>query len=528
MNTFKINRVETGLFSPISNQLVYRQDQLSSFIQTPFSKESFEQQMKIKSAYFTPEKRKLLVQELKKKYQTISSATKSLSNIELLLDEKTFTITTGHQLSLFTGPLFSIYKIMHIIKMCDELQVSYPANRFVPIFWMATEDHDFEEINHFQLIGKKHTWESEQKGPVGRFDSETLSGIREELHAFFANQPESEIHQLIDAYDGKNLSDAHFHLVHQLFKDKGLVIIEADNQELKRSFLPVIEQEVFHQVAEKRILQTTAELEKLGFHGQVFPRPINFFFIEKGFRERIQLKENGFFIEGKGVFSADELQQLMNDRPEAFSPNVIYRPIYQEAILPNLCYVGGGGEMSYWLQLKSVFEQVGIPYPLIQVRNSLQIIDKGTQKKMEKMNLDFQSFLIDTNILKKKYIDENSSDHFDFSLIQNIGHQLMEEMRRQIVPIDTQLSSFVEIENNKLEKQLDGIQKRVIRVQKQKMEGAINQIDHIKEKLFPNHQLQERVDNFTNYCPSGDYTDLLQKLYQAISPFEKDFIVVNL
>lgn len=525
--TTKINRLETGLFSKISNQLVYHQDEFQSFIQTPFSKEAFDTQIKIKSSYFTAEKRQLLVQELTKQYANLD-ATKTLENIALLKDERTFTITTGHQLSLFTGPLFSIFKIMHIIKMCEELKSTYSAYNFIPVFWMATEDHDFEEINHFYLFGNKKSWESNQTGPVGRFDVSMLSTIREELHDFFKNNPDSEIHQLIDSYDGKNLSEAHFKLCHRIFKDYGLVIIEADNSALKRSYLPVMKKEIFEQVAESRVQQTTSELEKMGYSGQVFPRAINFFYIEKGFRERIQPKDDGFFIEGKGNFSKEELENMMEQHPESFSPNVIFRPIYQEAILPNLCYVGGGGEMAYWLQLKDVFDAVGVPYPLIQVRNSLQLLDKGLLKRMTKLNMSFNDFLGDVEQIKKDYIEKNSEDDFDFTSIQELTTKLTSELQRQIIPIDPQMKQFIEIENNKLDKQIDGIHKRVIRVQKQKLEGAMNQIDAIKEKLFPINNLQERVDNFLNFCPSGDYQNLIHEIYQAVDPFNGDFIVVEL
>lgn len=527
MEITKINRVQTHSFSNIANTLSYRQSTLSEFIQTPFDKSAFASQIELKSKHYSSEKRHILVRELNQAYQGKSSPSID-ENLELLGLANTFTITTGHQLSLFTGPLFSIFKIAHVIKMCQELKIAYPDFHFVPVFWMATEDHDFEEINHFNLMGSRKTWNTEQKGPVGRFNIESLSEIREELHDFFKNQPESPIHQLIDSYNGNNLSEAHFNLVHELFKDHGLIIVEADNANLKRVFLPVIKQELFERLAEKNIQATTSKLEKLGFKGQVFPREINFFYIENGFRERIQWKEDHFFIEGRGEFSLTAMEEILEQHPERFSPNVIFRPIYQESILPNLCYVGGGGEMAYWLQLKSVFLDVHVVYPLIQVRNSLQLIDKGTMKKLNKLGMHFADFWGETEVIKKKYIAENAEDHFDFDKIAQKEAELSKEMTRQIAPIDTQLKQFIDVEINKLNKQIENIHTKVLRVQKQKMETSMNQIESLKERLFPERNLQERVDNFLNFCPTGDYRELLNNIYEAVDPFNPDFIVVEL
>lgn len=527
MNTSKINRNETGLFSTLPNQLVYQQEKFTDFINQPFGKEAFGKQIQQKKKQFPVEHRAVLVEVLKKQYAAITTTDKVSKNIDLLGKDTTFTLTTGHQLSLFTGPLYFIYKIVHVIKQCEELKQAYPENDFVPIYWMGSEDHDFEEINHFQLFGKKYTWESEQKGPTGRFDTTGLEEIRATLHQFFENHPESEIHEIIDTYDGDNFAEAQFKFVNRLFENYGLVVIEPDNVAFKKLFIPIIEKELTQRQAEKEVQETTELLEKMGYSGQVFPRPINFFYIEKGFRERIKWENNAFVIDGKGVFSQEEILKMLHDHPEAFSPNVIFRPIYQEVILPNLSYVGGGGEMAYWLQLKKVFDSMNVLYPLIQVRNSLQIIDKGTAGKLEKLQLNLSDFFKDVEELKKEYVAEHSEDAINFDTLTEQFNNFKAELIAQIGSLDAQMHKMIEVENTKLDKQFDFIQQRVIRAQKQKMEGAMKQIEDVKNKMFPSNSLQERVDLFLNYCPNGNVSEFIEMIYNATQPFEGDFIVVH-
>lgn len=528
MNIRTINREQTGLFSAISNTLTYSQEELISFIQTPFSLQAFEKQLALKQTSYPKENRTSLVAALKKQYASVTTSAAVLNNIDLLEKETTFTITTGHQLSLFTGPLYFIYKIVHVIQLCKKLQVQFPANNFVPVFWMASEDHDFEEINHFQLFGKKITWESNQKGPVGRFDLDGINEIKNELHQFFENHPDSYIHSLIDSFKGENFSEAQFHLVNELFKDYGLIILEPDTASLKKLFVPTIEKELFERFAEEKIQNTTKELSQLSYKGQVFPRPINFFWIEKGCRERIQWVDNHFFIEEKGSFSSEEMRKLIYSQPENFSPNVVFRPVYQETILPNLCYVGGGGEMAYWLQLKAVFDSVNIPYPLIQVRNSVQLIDAGSAKKMNRLDVSFNEFLSDIDSIKKHYVQKHTTDEVNFDAIQLKIDALKQLLSSQISTLDTQLESFIVAENNKLDKQLETIQSKVLRIQKQKMETFMKQLEDIKNKLFPNGHLQERTESFLSFCPTGDYISFINQIFEIINPFEKDFIVAEL
>jgi bacillithiol biosynthesis cysteine-adding enzyme BshC len=287
-------------------------------------------------------------------------------------------------------------------------------------------------------------------------------------------------------------------------------------------------QEIETQFAHKAVLKSNQVLDEMGFKPQVHARPINLFYIEKGKRERLIDENDQISITGLGTFSKAEMIQKIQEMPERFSPNVVLRPVYQECILPNLAYVGGGGEMAYWLQFKGVFEAASVPFPLIQVRNSLQLIDANSQKKLTKLGIKTSEIFHELDELKKKFILENSGEALDFSLLDEAVKALETQIQKSILDVDASLNGFASAEIVKLQKQIEHIQAKLIKQQKAKFDGAMKQLEDVKEKLFPQNGVQERKDNFFSFCASGDVFPFLDLLKDAIDPLEKDLIVVIL
>ena len=238
------------------------------------------------------------------------------------------------------------------------------------------------------------------------------------------------------------------------------------------------------------------------------------------------MKGEDYFIEGKGHFKKETMLQLLYDKPEDFSPNVVLRPLYQESILPNLAYIGGGGEIAYWLQLKGVFDSVNVTYPLIVVRNSMLYIDNGTAKKIDKNGLNLSDVFESSDALKRSYVEKNSGEDLDFTDLDNALLQLGEKVTNQITSLDPAMDQFAASEVVRLEKQIEALKDKLVKRSKAKHEGAMKQIDQIKDRLFPNGKLQERTSNFFSFCPDGMYINKLEAFYKAIDPFEKDFIVL--
>jgi bacillithiol synthase len=523
-----IHREDTKLFSSLSNTLVYNQERLKELISSPFCLGAFKNQIFAKQNSFTLQQRDTLVAVLNQQYGDLTTDSLVYQHIQSLKQTNTFTIVTGHQLNLFTGPAYVIYKILHIINLCDRLKEEYPENNFVPVFWMATEDHDIEEINNTKLFGKSIVWEQNQGGPVGRYSLENWSEIKEVLKQFFQNNEQAEIHQLIDSYQGNTLAEATKNLFHTLFEKYGLVILDQDDAKLKKQFAPVFKQEIENSFVENAVLQANAKIEQMGFKPQAFVRPINIFYIEKGIRNRLKINDNQIEIDGVGLFTKDEILAKLEQNPASFSPNVMMRPLYQEYSLPNVTYVGGGGEISYWIQQKGIFDVIDLPFPLIQVRNSVEVIDPTNAKKWNKLGLYMDDLFASTQELQKLYIDKHDTDKLDFSVLETLAYQLTEYLQNQIVSVDASLDKFAEAEISKLQKQLDAIKGKLIKQKKGQFEVALKQIEEVKAKLFPNQGLQERTDSFFTFCKDGNYSVLIDQFKQAMDPFEKDLILLYL
>jgi bacillithiol biosynthesis cysteine-adding enzyme BshC len=523
-----IHREDTKLFSSLSNTLVYNQERLEELITTPFCLGAFKKQIFAKQNSFTQQQRDILVAVLNQQYSDLAMDSLVYQHIQSLKQTNTFTIVTGHQLNLFTGPAYVIYKILHIINLCESLKQQYPENNFVPVFWMATEDHDIEEINNTKLFGKAIVWEQNEGGPVGRYSLENWSEIQEVLKKFFQNNEQAEINQLIDSYQGNTLAEATKNLFHTLFEKYGLVILDQDDAKLKKQFTPVFKQEIENSFVENAVLQANAKIEQMGFKPQAFVRPINIFYIEKGIRNRLKINDNQIEIDGVGSFTKDEILAKLEQNPASFSPNVMMRPLYQEYSLPNLTYVGGGGEISYWIQQKGIFDAIDLPFPLIQVRNSVEVIDPTNAKKWNKLGLYVDDLFASTQELQKLYIDKHDTDKLDFSVLETLANQLTEYLQNQIVSVDASLDKFAEAEVSKLQKQLDAIKGKLIKQKKGQFEVAFKQIEEVKAKLFPNQGLQERTDSFFTFCKDGNYSVLIDQFKQAMDPFEKDLILLYL
>ena len=379
----KISFEETKRFSKIALDYLNQDEKLQQFFEYETNLDSFEKVIEDRKNVDVD--RGLLVSVLKSKYKELNIA--EPKSLESLKEKNTFTVTTGHQLGIFTGPSYFIYKIASVINLCNSLKEEYPKNNYIPVFWMASEDHDYEEIRSTKIYGKKVDWNTNQKGAVGRFYLEEFKETLESVKEILGDRNEEFYKKLEGIYCSENLSNATFRLVSEIFKDENLVIIDADNSDLKRLFIPVLKQDILENIAYKEVMKTNETLAA-NYKTQVTPRPINVFYLKNGLRERIIDKNGVFEIKNTNIsFSQKEILEELSANPERFSPNVVLRPMFQETILPNLCYVGGGGELAYWLQLKSAFKAKNVFLPMLLIRSSVMWIDKSSNKKIEKLKL---------------------------------------------------------------------------------------------------------------------------------------------
>lgn len=529
MPTDCISYQNSGYFSKLIQDYLDQKPELQSLYNHFPTLENFEKQILDKQANFDHANRIPLVETLKKQYQNIQVSNSTKENIELLALPNTFTITTGHQLNLFSGPLYFLYKIISTINLTTELKSKYPAHNFVPVYWMATEDHDFEEINYFNFKGKKFRWNKESTGPVGRLSTEGLEDFFEIYSKDLGSSTNANFLKKLfeDAYlKHENLADATRFLANRLFESYGLVILDADAADLKRAFIPYVKEELEQQTAFKAVQETISKFNDYTI--QVNPREINLFYIEDQLRERIILEKDRYVVNHTKIsFSKEEIFNLLESNPEKFSPNVIMRPLYQEIILPNLCYIGGGGEIAYWLELKSFFDAVNITFPMLLVRNSVLLSTEKQAKKADKLGLHWKDLFTKPADLVNAITHKLSGFPIDLTPQKEMLVKQFEYLYELAQQTDKSFTGAVKAQEIKQKKGLDNLEKRLLKAQKRKLDSEIQRVIDLQCELFPNQSLQERQTNFSEfYLEKGE--ELIPLLIQNLKPLETNFNIITI
>ena len=518
MQVHRVALKETNAFSNFFTDYIEGKDQLKPFYGLFPDAGNFKEQLTAKSASFSQQHRDTLVNSLLKQYGKLKIPEAVSSNITLLKDAKTFTITTGHQLNIFTGPLFFVYKIVAVINACKKLKKLHPGYNFVPVFWMASEDHDYEEIRSFSLYGKKYTWETDQTGAVGRFNPKSIEKL-------FGDIP-GDINIFREAYlKHATLGEACRYYVNELFGKEGLVVIDGDDAALKSLLKPIIREDVLKQTPKALVEDKNQKLTALGYHVQVFVRDINFFYLDKGVRGRIEKTADGYaVVDTKIKFSQKEIEGLIESSPEKFSPNVILRPVYQEVILPNLAYVGGPAEMIYWLQLKGIFDQFKIPFPILLPRNFALYVEKNHVAKWGKTKLEISDLFKEKNYLFNHWVLKNTNHNLTLGAELKDLEKMMDEIKRRATQIDPTLAPLVAAENTRMTKGMEKVERKMLKAEKRLHEEKLNQIETVKEALFPKGKLQERYDNYLSFAQKDPA--FISKMIDVLDPFDFSFNVI--
>lgn len=530
-STYQLDFSKTNQFSGLFLDYISQKEELKEFYGNLPQLEDFEKQidLKIQNNSFTIEKRNILVNALHNQYAKTENP--PTETINLLQKETTFTVTTGHQLNIYTGTLYFHYKIQTVINACKVLKEKYPQYDFVPIYWMATEDHDLEEIASFNMFGKKYTWQTDQQGAVGRMNTKGLNDLG------FKEEKAKELGKFYKTAESKNENLAHAtrNIVHSFYKKDDLVILDGDDAALKRLFIPIIKNELETQKSHLKIEESSQKLDKLGYKTQVTPREINLFYLEDNLRERIVKNENAqnnettFEILNTDIsFSETQMMDLVESNPEKFSPNVALRPVYQEIILPNLSYTGGPGELAYWLQLKSMFEYFEVDFPILLPRNFVLFIPKVIHQKMTKTNLSLEDIFNPFDNLRIDYATKNAQNDVlledERKSLEQIFDKIESKSIKSINTTDDSLQKSIAGEKHKALKRIEHISKKLRKAEERKLSDSINQIKSVKENLFPKGSLQERHDNFLSFIIND--SAFLDKVQAVLNPFDLRFLVL--
>lgn len=490
---------KAGILNSLVLNYVQRDEQLSSFYTFFPDTEGFEIFLNRKP-YKNLNRDNLASIVLEQSKATANLSELSRLNISKLAIANTYTVTTGHQLVLFTGPLYFIYKIISTLNLAENLKKEFPKMDFVPVYWMASEDHDFEEVSSFNAFGKKISWQSSQSGAVGDFETAELSALQMQVEELFGKSEHAVyLNQLFEnAYlNHKTLAEATRFIVNELFGEHGIVIIDGNDKRFKTQFKEFFKDDIFNNSASSLVNATILQLQGLGYEAQVNPRLINCFYLEKGSRKRIEKNGELYNLVGTNTnFTKAELENIIETTPEKISPNVVLRPVYQQCILPNIAYVGGPGELAYWLEFKNMFDAFGVEMPLLVPRDFVSIIDKGLKGKIDKLSFKAEDFFKSEQELIKEF-QVRSNAVFSVDRQKEQLAQIYNSLSEKIALVDKTLSGTVSAELQKAIGSLDMLSGKANKALKQRSETEINQIKGVKQKLFPEGVPQERYENFS-------------------------------
>lgn len=519
MKKYGVALNQTRQFSSFFLDYLTEKDNLKNFYAHSPTIESFKNAIQKKN--FSANQRSILIHTLRKQYQQIQITETTEAALVSLANPKTFTVTTGHQLNLFTGPLYFLFKIVSTINLARQLKIAHPEFNFVPVYWMASEDHDFEEINYFKLDGKKYEWNSTQTGAVGDFH------LDESFQDFLRTLPFIPDFFKAAYTHSETLGEAVRRYVHALFGEQGLLILDGNDAGCKKSFSEVILEDLFVHTPHQLATHASEQLSSLGYKTQIFPREINFFYLVKGLRERIERTSEGFMVLNTDLtFSESEMRALVAQHPERFSPNVVLRPLYQEMILPNLAYLGGPAEVIYWLQLKGIFDQFQIPFPVLLPRNFALILDQSIQAKIQKMSWSPEDLFQDFDLWKRAFVKNEVAIDINLDRQKETVAEIFDAAGLEAAVLDVSLSRSFEAGKIRSLKILEQMSAKLRKAEERRLKTQLDRAAAIQQFMMPGGSPQERSVNMMQFHLTNP--DLIQDLLDCFDPLDFRMMVLSL
>ncbi|MFZ1784416.1 MAG: bacillithiol biosynthesis cysteine-adding enzyme BshC [Ferruginibacter sp.] len=519
----------TGSFSKIVLDYLRGDEKLRSFYAHGETVAGIKAAIEQRKNY--PTNRKLLIDILQEHYPGNNPTAEQQLNIKQLGNANCFTITTAHQPNIFTGHLYFIYKILHVIKLCKKLKAELPENDFVPVFYMGSEDADLEELGHVYINGSKHEWKTNQTGAVGRMKvDKALVGLLDAIEGEIAVHPYGyEIISLMRSCytEGITVEQATFKLINALFGEFGLIVMLPDDANYKKAFVPVIAKELKEQFSHQIVEETVSAFPK-EYKVQAGGREINMFYLKDDSRDRIEKKNDRYTIRNTASsFSEPEMTAELNDHPERFSPNVILRPVFQEMILPNIAFIGGGGELAYWLELKDVFGAVEVPFPVLVLRNSFLLVEKKDREKWQKLGFTMADLFKPDSELLMQLVTRDSRVQLHLDEERQTIHDFYSALKKTASAVDITLLAHTEALEKQALRKIDALEKKMLRAEKRKFEAQQRQLHKLKSGLFPHHSLQERIENFMPFYAKWGKA-FIGAIYDNSLSLEQEFVVLEM
>jgi len=495
----------------------WNMDDLHRFTNGIASQETLSAQALERSSSFEPSMRQTLCEVLKAQYAKASSTIPE--NLDELLSPHSVTITTGHQLSVALGPLFTVFKILHVVQLCEAMNESGAANTFLPVFWLASEDHDLEEVQNLHLFNQTFSWTPDETGPVGALTTAQLSSCYDKILSCFQGTSAAELSELFQI-NAANYAEHSHQILSKLFGRFGVIIIDGNDPALKNAFSPFVRKEIREQFVNATVSATNVQLSDAGKKVQAHVRPINLFYLSPQKRERIVPDEDHLIV-GEQRWTLENMLTELEKHPERFSPNVLMRPLYQETVLPNVCYVGGSGELNYWSQLKSTFKAAGLPFPLLKTRISGFLLRTSLPENQEEAFRPLAEQ--ESSLLSQASNRDPFFEELDLRL-KALSDALMEGIQ----PFEKEAEKWALPQIKAMESALEHYQSRWQKQEKQNLESQLSRLRRKHAEKYPKDLPQERVTSLFQYCGNQGPTALILALKNLIDPFSVELHIFEL
>ncbi len=518
---------DLAFFSSFDRRFCASDPALTPFLSQAASPEAFKVAARQKKQHY--DQRERLAQLLKQQYEGVDLTPELAQNIERLSTGDAFSITTAHQPLLFGGTLYFLYKALTAISLAHAAESWLDGQHVVPVFVLGSEDHDYEEVRHVRIFAESLTWDSgEDGGPVGRMPLGNIPELIRQAEELFQSLPfgSEAIHLLKQAYTEENaFGRSTFQFLHHLLGRFGLVVVDMDSPIAKSACIPIFEEELTHGFSKPIVEKTLEQLDLAGFKQQAHVRDINLFYLNDRQRDRIESDDHSGFrtVSNSHSWSKEEMLQELHVHPERFSPNVILRPLLQESMLPNLAFVGGAGELAYWVQLAPLFKHLQVPYPILIRRHSAQLLDEVTQQKLVKLELPLESTFRPMETLLQEYVHQKSELTGDLELEKVALQRILVEVKEKCRAIDPTLERSAESTEVQMDKLLQTLEGKMTRGLKQLHDRDVQQIRSLYDRLFPDGKLQERTENMLPWIARYGH-QWIDDLYEAFHPLHNSFV----
>ncbi len=532
MNTFLLDydqieqRGFPKLFGTYVGENPERASFTSSFFQHDFQKEADYYKL-LGTLSAGKYNRQVIRQILERQNRNFGVNQRHLQQLDTLESPRTFFVVTGQQPGLFSGPLYTVYKALSAIMVAEQQNALFQDHHFIPLFWIESDDHDFEESAKTSLFRgtaveeivlepwQRLPQQMVSRTPMGKGILDCLAQLEELLpDSEFKNEVTAKLQEFYTPE--ATLESGFAKTMAWLLSDFPILFLTPGDPAFKQLATETFSKELASAPRSSlEVITQSSLLEQYGFSAQAKPRAVNLFYVtSQGQRQKIEQSGDEWFelSPGRQRYSRHQLMEMCQDHPERFSPNVVLRPIVQDSVLPVFAYIGGPGEISYLAQYKRVYEQFGVTMPFIMPRASFTLVEPGLRRTMDKVMQKagrpgfsrrqmYTTTFRDLEMLKKNAVDGSSEEQYDslFDASKADVRSRLQELEPVLAKLDQTLVQSLQGTMRQVEKSLETLQAKTQRANRRKHDDVIGQVERISAELFPGGSPQERSVNICHY-----------------------------